>query len=68
MDLFLARFTLSGDEQANALSSSNVPVGTTFFAAMDCAQANCGDCRILVVGEDEPGTTSQALYRTNITP
>ena len=53
MDLFLAHFTLS-DEEANALSSSNVPVGPTFFTAMDRAQAIRDDCRVLVVGEDSP--------------
>ena len=53
VDLFLARFTLS-DEEANALSSSNVPVGPTFFAAMDRAQAIRDDCRVLMVGEDSP--------------
>ncbi len=53
VDLFLARFTLSDDE-ANALSSSNVPVGPTFFAAMDRAQAIRDDCRVLMVGEDSP--------------
>jgi hypothetical protein len=53
VDLFLARFTLSDDE-ANALSSSSVPVGPTFFAAMDRAQAIRDDCRVLMVGEDSP--------------
>src|SRR6266404_2916294 len=53
VDLFLARFTLSDDE-ANALSSSNVPVGPTFFAAMDRAQKIRDDCRVLMAGEDSP--------------
>src|ERR1700744_1205957 len=53
VDLFLARFTLS-DEEANALSSSNVPVGPTFFTAMDRAQAIRDDCRVLMIGEDSP--------------
>ena len=53
VDLFLARFTLS-DKETNALSSSNVPVGSTFFATMDRAQAIRDDCRVLMVGEDSP--------------
>ncbi|KAF8258917.1 oligomeric complex COG6-domain-containing protein [Lactarius quietus] len=53
VDLFLARFTLSNIE-SNALSSSNVPVGPKFFAAMDRAQAIRDDCRVLMVGEDSP--------------
>lgn len=53
VDLFLARFTLSGDE-ANALSSSNVPVSPTFFSAMDRAQAIRDDCRVLMAGEHSP--------------
>ena len=53
VDLFLARFTLS-DEETNALSSSNVPVGSTFFATMDRAQAIRDGCRVLMVGEDSP--------------
>ena len=53
VDLFLTRFTLYDDE-AKALSSSNVPVGPTFFATMDRAQAIHDDCRVLMVGEDSP--------------
>ncbi|KAF8267909.1 oligomeric complex COG6-domain-containing protein [Lactarius quietus] len=45
--------TLS-DIESNALSSSNVPVGPKFFAAMDRAQAIRDDCRVLMVGEDSP--------------
>ncbi|KAI9452165.1 oligomeric complex COG6 [Russula earlei] len=51
--LFLARFTLSSDE-ADALSSPNVPVGPTFFSAMDRAQTIREDCRVLMAGEDSP--------------
>jgi conserved oligomeric Golgi complex subunit 6 len=51
--LFLARFTLSADE-ADALSSPEVPVGPTFFAAVDRAQAIRDDCRVLMAGENSP--------------
>jgi hypothetical protein len=51
--LFLARFTLSPNE-AEALSSSEVPVGPKFFAAMDRAQAIRDDCRVLMAGEESP--------------
>jgi conserved oligomeric Golgi complex subunit 6 len=53
VDLFLARFTLSADE-ADALHSPEVPIGPTFFAAMDRAQAIREDCRVLMAGEDSP--------------
>jgi hypothetical protein len=53
VDLFLARFTLSADE-ADALYSVDVPIGSTFFAAMDRAQAIREDCRVLMAGEDSP--------------
>jgi Conserved oligomeric complex COG6 len=51
--LFLARFTLSPNE-AEALSSPEIPVGPRFFAAMDRAQAIRDDCRVLMAGEDSP--------------
>ncbi|KAF8486745.1 oligomeric complex COG6 [Russula emetica] len=51
--LFLARFTLSSNE-AEALSSPEIPVGPKFFAAMDRAQAIRDDCRVLMAGEDSP--------------
>jgi conserved oligomeric Golgi complex subunit 6 len=53
VDLFLARFTLSADE-SDALYSPEVPIGPTFFAAMDRAQAIREDCRVLMAGEDSP--------------
>ena len=49
--LLPGRFTLSVDE-ANQLSSSEVPVGSTFFAAVDRAQAIRDDYRVLMAGED----------------
>jgi hypothetical protein len=76
--LFLARFTLSAEE-ANALSSPEVPVGPTFFAAVDRAQAIRDDCRVLMAGEDSPSragfvffsiqstlTYSRCFYRLDI--
>ncbi|KAI0284845.1 oligomeric complex COG6-domain-containing protein [Russula brevipes] len=51
VDLFLSRFTLSADE-ADALSSPEVPIGPTFFAAMDRAQGIRDDCRVLMAGEE----------------
>jgi Conserved oligomeric complex COG6 len=60
--LFLARFTLSDDE-THALSSSDIPVGPTFFAAMDRAQAIREDCRVLMAGEDSPSKAGCVLAR-----
>ena len=51
--LFLDRFTLS-DEEAEALTSRDVPVGPRFFAAMDKTQRIRDDCRVLMAGEDGP--------------
>jgi hypothetical protein len=51
--LFLERFTLSPNE-AEALSSPEIPVGPKFFAAMDRAQAIRDDCQVLMAGEESP--------------
>jgi conserved oligomeric Golgi complex subunit 6 len=59
--LFLARFTLSDDE-TNSLSSPDVPVGHTFFAAMDRAQAIRQDCRVLMAGEDSPSKAGCVFF------
>lgn len=50
---FLARFTLS-DEEVEAITSRDVPVGQRFFAAMDKTERIRDDCRVLMVGEDGP--------------
>jgi hypothetical protein len=65
VDLFLARFTLS-DNEVNALCSSSVPVGSTFFAAMDRAKAIRDDCRVLMVGEDSPSKAGYDLTTTTL--
>ncbi|KAI0822772.1 oligomeric complex COG6 [Trametes gibbosa] len=44
---FLARFTLSSSEK-DAIASRDVPIGTTFFAAMDKAARIQEDCRVLL--------------------
>ncbi|KAI9065410.1 oligomeric complex COG6 [Trametes sanguinea] len=63
---FLTRFTLSPSEK-EAISSRDVPLGPTFFAAMDKAARIQADCRVLLTasltlpapssgeGEDEDG-------------
>ena len=53
LTLFLARFTLAPDE-AEAIASREVPVGSRFFAAMDKAGRVREDCRVLMAGEDGP--------------
>ncbi|KAI0664758.1 oligomeric complex COG6 [Cubamyces menziesii] len=44
---FLSRFTLSQSER-DAIASREVPVGPTFFAAMDKAARIQADCRVLL--------------------
>ncbi|KAL1944792.1 hypothetical protein VTO73DRAFT_3222 [Trametes versicolor] len=44
---FLSRFTLSPSEK-DAIASRDVPLGTTFFAAMDKAARIQADCRVLL--------------------
>jgi hypothetical protein len=51
--LFLGRFTLS-DEELEALTSRDVPVGPRFFEAMDKTERIRDDCRVLMAGEDGP--------------
>ncbi|KIY47000.1 oligomeric complex COG6 [Fistulina hepatica ATCC 64428] len=50
---FLSRFTLSAEE-AEAITSRDVPVGSRFFAAMDRTAQIRSDCRTLMAGEDGP--------------
>jgi hypothetical protein len=51
--LFLARFILN-DEEVEAMTSRDVPIGRRFFAAMDKTEQIRNDCRILMSGEDGP--------------
>lgn len=51
--LFLARFTLSEDE-VEAVTSRDVPVGKRFFDAMGKTERIREDCRVLMAGEDGP--------------
>jgi conserved oligomeric Golgi complex subunit 6 len=51
--LLLSRFTLS-DEEANTITSRDVPVGTQFFEAMDKTERIRDDCKVLMAGEDGP--------------
>ncbi|KAJ4481001.1 oligomeric complex COG6 [Lentinula aciculospora] len=50
---FLARFTLT-EEEAEALTSRDVPVGKRFFQAMDKTEQIREHCRVLMAGEDGP--------------
>jgi len=51
--LFLNRFTLN-DEEAEAITSRNVPIGPRFFEAMNKTEHIRNDCRVLMSGEDGP--------------
>ncbi|KAA1469161.1 oligomeric complex COG6 [Dentipellis sp. KUC8613] len=53
VNLFLERFTLDENE-IEALTSGEVPVGSRFFAAMDKTQRIREDCRVLMAGEEKP--------------
>lgn len=56
IDLFLSRFTLAQAE-LESLTSRDVQVGPSLFAAMDRVTAIRRDCRALL-GGDEGGTTA----------
>ncbi|KAJ7356948.1 oligomeric complex COG6, partial [Mycena albidolilacea] len=51
--LFLSRFTLN-EEEVEAMTSRDVPVGQRFFQAMDKTERIRTDCRVLMAGEDGP--------------
>ncbi|KAH7924764.1 oligomeric complex COG6 [Leucogyrophana mollusca] len=51
--LFLDRFTVT-DEEAEAMTSRDVPVGKRFFSAMSKTERIRADCRVLMSGEDGP--------------
>ncbi|KAJ7655211.1 oligomeric Golgi complex subunit 6 [Mycena polygramma] len=51
--LFLSRFTLN-EEEVEAMSSRDIPVGHRFFRAMDKTERIRTDCRVLMAGEDGP--------------
>ncbi|KAI0318919.1 oligomeric complex COG6 [Amylostereum chailletii] len=53
VSLFLARFTLA-DNEVEAMTSGDVPIGSRFFAAMDKAHKIREDCRVLMSGEEKP--------------
>ncbi|KAJ7919033.1 oligomeric complex COG6-domain-containing protein [Mycena leptocephala] len=51
--LFLNRFTLN-EEEVEAMTSRDIPVGQRFFQAMDKTERIRTDCRVLMAGEDGP--------------
>jgi conserved oligomeric Golgi complex subunit 6 len=53
ISLFLSRFTLTEDE-VEAMTSRDVPVGKRFFLAMDKTEKIRDDCRVLMAGEEGP--------------
>ena len=59
--LFLKRFTLS-DTEVEALTLREVPLGSTFFEAMDRTDRIREDCRVLMAGED--GSTKAGCVST----
>jgi conserved oligomeric Golgi complex subunit 6 len=73
VSLFLARFTLT-DDQVEALTSRDVPVGQSMFDTMDKTDQIRKDCRVLMTGEDGPAkagyvvTPSQFVLRQHRHP
>ncbi|KAI6030195.1 oligomeric complex COG6 [Pisolithus marmoratus] len=61
--LFLDRFTLTDDE-IEALTSRDVPVGARFFLAMDKTARIRVDCRVLMSGEDGPTKAGMDIMST----
>ncbi|KAH8107098.1 oligomeric complex COG6 [Cristinia sonorae] len=53
VSLFLNRFTLTSEE-AEAITSRDVPVSKRFFSAMSKAERIREDCRVLMAGEEGP--------------
>ncbi|KAJ7102334.1 oligomeric complex COG6 [Mycena belliarum] len=53
ISLFLVRFTLN-EEEVEAMTSRDIPVGQRFFRAMDKTERIRTDCRVLMAGEDGP--------------
>ncbi|KAJ6626835.1 oligomeric complex COG6 [Mycena sp. CBHHK59/15] len=51
--LFLSRFT-PNEEEVEAMTSREIPVGQRFFLAMDKTERIRTDCRVLMAGEDGP--------------
>ena len=61
---FLARFTLT-EQENEAITSWDKPVGPIFFAAMDRTEVIRDDCRILMSGEDGPTQAGSAVQITS---
>jgi len=53
VSFFLARFTLTDDE-VEAMTSRDVPIGKHFFEVMDKTEHIRKDCSVLMAGEDGP--------------
>ncbi|KAK0502969.1 oligomeric complex COG6 [Armillaria luteobubalina] len=53
VELFLARFALS-EEEIEAMTSRDVPLGQRFFGSMDRTERIRDDCRVLMAGEEGP--------------
>ncbi|KAK0483339.1 oligomeric complex COG6 [Armillaria novae-zelandiae] len=53
VELFLAQFALS-EEEIEAMTSRDVPLGQRFFGAMDRTERIRDDCRVLMAGEEGP--------------
>ncbi len=53
VELFLTRFALS-EEEIEAMTSRDVPLGQRFFGAMDRTERIRDDCRVLMAGEEGP--------------
>ncbi|KAJ2923760.1 hypothetical protein H1R20_g13342, partial [Candolleomyces eurysporus] len=66
ISLFLSKFTLSDDE-VEAITSRDVPVGSMFFAAMDKTERIREDCRVLMAGEDGPSTAGLDIMSSTST-
>ncbi|KAF7367249.1 Conserved oligomeric Golgi complex subunit 6 [Mycena sanguinolenta] len=60
--LFLNRFTLN-EEEVEAMTSRDVPIGQRFFQAMDKTERIRTDCRVLMAGR---GWTNASRYRLDI--
>ena len=53
-ELSQRRELMNANDEIEALTSGEVPIGTRFFAAMDKAHRIRDDCRVLMSGEERP--------------
>ncbi|KAK0210475.1 oligomeric complex COG6, partial [Desarmillaria ectypa] len=65
VELFLAHFALS-EEEIEAITSRDVPLGQRFFDAMDRTERIRDDCRVLMAGEEGPTKAGMEIMSSTL--